>query len=54
MSEITGPPFCAEAGLVELGHVQAVDQRGDAEDLADRDHAGAADAHHPQRELVAS
>ena len=41
----------AEAGLVELGHVQAVDQRRHADHLADGHDAGAADSHHPEREL---
>ena len=40
----------AEPGLVEPAHILAVEHRRGAEDLVDRDHAGAADAHHVERE----
>jgi hypothetical protein len=51
-SEIDRAALLREAGLVEAGHVQAVDQRRHAEHLVHGHHAGAADAHHAHAEVV--
>jgi hypothetical protein len=47
------PALLAEPGLVEPAHMPAVQHRGGAEDLVHGDDAGAADAHHVEREALA-